>query len=104
MLKRLSRNAHELDDWLHLHVGRAYVAILGWGLVASIIGSLRVLNHTLSRGGLGLGTIAVLVFQSALLVNQLAQWHELRERRQRAKAADGRAAPGVGIPRSVGQE
>jgi hypothetical protein len=51
-----------------------------------------------------LGTIAVLVFQSALLVNQLAQWHELRERRQRAKAADGRAAPGVGIPRSVGQE
>ncbi len=87
MLRRLAKSAHELDEWLHEHVGRAYVAILGWGLVASMIASLSVLSHALSRGRSGLTPLAILVFQSALLVNQLAQWHDLRERRRRRKEA-----------------
>jgi hypothetical protein len=87
MLKHLARAAAELDEWLHQHVGRAYVAILGWGLVVSIIGSLGVLGHALASGGTGLSPLAILVFQSALLVNQLAQWHDLQERRRRRKEA-----------------
>ena len=85
MMKRLAFAAYELDEWLHQHVGRAYIAILSWGLVASILGSLRILGHAMSKGSGGLATLLALVFQAALLVNQLAQWHELRERRRRAK-------------------
>jgi hypothetical protein len=86
MLKRIVQAAFELDGWLHEHVGRAYVAILGWGLVLSIIGSLGVLEKTLSSGKSSVTTLVVLVFQSALLVNQLAQWHELKSRRRRHRA------------------
>jgi hypothetical protein len=92
MLNRLARAAHQLDEWLHQNAGRAYVAILGWGLVASIIGSLRLLGHALSTGGTGLSPLIVLVFQTALLINQLAQWHDLQERRRRRKEAALRAA------------
>jgi hypothetical protein len=93
MIRNLASSAHELDEWLHQHVGRAYVAILGWGLVASIVGSLTVLGHALSNGGSGLSPLLVLVFQSALLVNQLAQWHELRERRRQRKNSGLGARP-----------
>jgi hypothetical protein len=82
MLSRLASSAHQLDAWLHHNVGRAYVAILGWGLVLSILASIAKLGNALSSFGL-----ITLVFQAALLVNQLAQWHELRERRRRYKDA-----------------
>ena len=85
MLKNLASSAHELDEWLHQHVGRAYVAILTWGLVASMIGSATTLGHELSAGEGGLTPLVVLVFQAGLLVNQLAQWHELRERRRQRR-------------------
>jgi hypothetical protein len=83
MLSRLARKAHELDDWLHQNVGRAYVAILGWGLVLSIIGSIATLGRALTSFG-----FITLIFQAALLVNQLAQWHELRTRRRRHRDAE----------------
>jgi hypothetical protein len=86
MFQRLSRAAHELDEWLHQHAGRAYIAILGWGLVLSMIGSLTSLRHALVAGRAGLSPLLVLVFQTALLINQLAQWHDLHERRRRRKA------------------
>ncbi len=85
MIGRLAFAAHELDGWLHAHYGRIYVAILGWGLVISILGGLRALEHALADGGSGLGPLAVVVFQSALLINQLAQWHDLRERRRKLR-------------------
>ena len=101
MIRRLARRAHELDDWLHQNFGRAYNAILGWGLVLSILASISTLGRALSSFG-----IITLVFQGALLVNQLAQWHELRERRQRYKdagfsrreAADPVVSPPAGEP------
>jgi hypothetical protein len=89
MLSRLARRAHELDEWLHQNVGRAYVAILGWGLVLSILASIAKLGHALSSFGL-----ITLVLQGALLVNQLAQWHELRERRRRHKQPRPATQPG----------
>ena len=85
MLKRLVLSAHELDEWLHQHVGRAYIAILAWSLVISMMASLRVLGHALSGGKSGVTPALTLVVQSALLVNQLAQWHDLRERRRRRR-------------------
>ena len=93
MLKNLASSAHELDEWLHQHVGRGYVAILTWGLVLSMIGSVTTLGHAISAGESGLTSLVVLVFQAGLLVNQLAQWHELRERRRQRKEVAPRAAP-----------
>ena len=89
MIGRVASAAHELDQWLHTHVGRGYVAILGWGLVASILATLRALSHALSEGGSGLGPLAAMVFQGALLINQLAQWYELREKRRAHKRGGG---------------
>jgi hypothetical protein len=96
MLDRISQTAQDLDEWLHQHWGRSYVAILGWGLVLSILGSLSVLRHAVLAGGSGLPPIVVLVFQAALLVNQLAQWHQLKARRLARKA--GAPARGVDGP------
>jgi hypothetical protein len=89
MIARLAQRAHLLDAWLHEHVGRIYTAILAWGLVLTIIESVRALSHEFGSGGdsnvLKLGF--AVAFQLALLVNQLAQWHELRERRRNRNAA-----------------
>jgi hypothetical protein len=97
MLDRIGQAAHELDEWLHRHAGRSYVAILGWGLVLSILASLSVLRHALLSGGSGLTPIAALIFQGALLVNQLSQWHELKARRRRRKTQRAGPAPGTAM-------
>lgn len=90
MLANLSRRAYELDIWLHENVGRPYIAILSVGLAISILDSVRSLGDTLSGSvhDLGdiIGLLLVLAFQSGLLVNQMAQWHERRTRRRREKA------------------
>jgi hypothetical protein len=84
------RAAYWLDDWLRQHVGRFYTTILIWGLVVGIGASLTALGRAFTSGvGLG-GKLAVIavaaVFQAALLINQLAQLHEHRERRMRKNA------------------
>jgi hypothetical protein len=84
MFGRLIRRAHRLDEWLHQNFGRPYSIILMIGLVISIADSLDRLGRAVS--GLGGGEVKLmmeLVFQGALLVNQLAQWHDLHERRRR---------------------
>jgi hypothetical protein len=90
VLASLSRRAYTLDIWLHENVGRPYIAILGWGLALSILDSLHALGRTLAAAADGPGDmiklLVVLAFQSGLLINQLAQWHERRQKRGRARA------------------
>jgi hypothetical protein len=90
MLTSLFRGASWLDAWLHQHVGRLYSGILTWGLVITISGGVASLakSFTLDGGRIDLVKIVLTVaLQAALLVNQLAQWSELRQRRQARKAA-----------------
>ena len=87
MIKRLAEGAHELDQWLHVHAGRTYVAILTWGLVLSILNSVSVIGRAFESGSIGLTPLFILVIQAGLLVNQLAQWHDLRQRRRHRKTA-----------------
>ena len=98
MLAKLSLRAHELDIWLHENVGRPYIAILGWGLVFSIFESLRALSHTLAENASGVFSLVklllILAFQGGLLVNQLAQWHQHRQRHSRKR-------PGRGVERGA---
>jgi hypothetical protein len=94
LLAKFSLRAHELDIWLHENVGRPYIAILGWGLVFSIFESLRSLSHTLAENASGVFSmiklLLILAFQAGLLINQLAQWHQHRQRH-------GRKRPGRGV-------
>ena len=92
MIARLVLKAHQLDAWLHEHVGRLYTAILAWGLVLTIIETFRAIGRDLeSDSGNVLTLLFAVAFQLALLINQLAQWHDLRERRRRRSAARSKA-------------
>jgi|SRR5579862_4382375 len=89
MLNQLIRDAHSLDAWLHEHF-RLYTFLLGCGLVIAIINSIATLGHTLSSNGTehgdhSLKILVMLAFQAALLVNQVAQLHEHRQRRHSRK-------------------
>ena len=81
----MTRWAHWLDLWLHKHFGRPYEAILAAGLVLSIVASVKMLAGIVSAGGANLQgdlvkTGGVVIFQAALLINQLAQLDEHRAR------------------------
>ncbi|HUO12250.1 MAG TPA: hypothetical protein VMU37_05785, partial [Caulobacteraceae bacterium] len=88
-----------LDQWLKEHIGRPYTIILGSSLATGIVVTAQNLTHLLSGPnkpslanlGVILGTGLV---QVALLINQLAQFHEFRQyvRDQRAARKAGRAA------------
>jgi hypothetical protein len=94
MLNRLTRWAHWLDLWLHKHLGRPYEAILATGLVLSIVASVTTLSGIIDAGGANLRgdvlkTVGIVIFQAALLINQLAQLDEHRARRRRRRIRAG---------------
>ncbi|MEI9982116.1 MAG: hypothetical protein WDN69_02200 [Aliidongia sp.] len=91
MLTNLIRRAHWLDGWLHEHVGRPYIAILGGGPVLFHPRQLELAPpHAVRHGpwprrhdqaARRAGVPSRVADQS------LAQWHDRRERRRdRAKA------------------
>ena len=100
MLSTLTRWARWLDLWLHRHLGRPYETILVAGLGLSIVASVTTLSQIIETGGANLKgdvlkTIGVVIFQAALLINQLAQLdeHRVRRRRRRMRAQEkGRVA------------
>ena len=96
MLTGLIRGASWLDAWLHQHVGRLYIGILGWGLVIAIGDGIGRLAKSFAPDDGRLDVLRIVLtvaLQSALLVNQLAQWGELRQRR-RARKAEAAGPPG----------
>ena len=100
MLTNLTRWAHWLDLWLHKRLGRPYEAILTTGLVLSIVAIVTTLSAIIGAGGVNLKgdvlkTLGIVLFQAALLINQLAQLdeHRARRRRRRMRAREkGRVA------------
>lgn len=94
MLTILLRYAHWLDLWLRKHVGRLYTTLLAIGIGLSIAASVTTLGQTVAAGGAGVKgdvakTIGVVIFQSTLLINQLAQLDEHRTRRRRRRMRAG---------------
>jgi hypothetical protein len=90
MLTTVTRYAHWLDLWLRKHLGRPYETILAVGLVLSIGASATDLGQIVGAGGVGMKggvvkTVAIVIFQAALLINQLAQLDEHRARRRRRR-------------------
>lgn len=93
MIRLVLLASHRLDAWLREHLGRPYLALLGVGLVFGIIATVGELDHEIRSGSsvLKLGFLAA--FQVALLINQLAQFHDYRQERRQRKQAKRAAAP-----------
>ena len=88
VVKTLLLSAHQLDAWLHEHLGRPYTAILGIGLVYGITDGVRGLTAAMADStGDGIKVVAMVVFQVALLINQLGQFYEYRQLREARRAA-----------------
>ena len=90
MLTKLAGEAHALDAWLHENF-RIYTIILGWGLVYGIVtnagGLLADLTGDEHGSGHAFGLLVTVAFQAGLLINQLAQFHEHRQRHGRTSRA-----------------
>jgi hypothetical protein len=81
---KIAHDAHRLDAWLKANVGRPYTAILSIGLIIAMVDGVGKLSEKLSEGGEIFSSHILtygisLVFQLALFINLLAQWHEHRE-------------------------
>ena len=92
---RLLEWAYELDAWLKQRLGRPYTAILGVGLTLGIIATVKSLKVAIETGHNPYVLAGTVVFEAALLINQLAQFHEYRQHvraRRRAKS-DAKRSP-----------
>ncbi len=86
MIRELTRLAHRLDAWLREHLGRPYTVVLAIGLVYGIIASVKALIHEAESRFDVFKLVTAVLFQLALLINQLAQFHEYRQEREARKA------------------
>lgn len=101
MIETVLKASSALDAWLREHLGRPYLAALGVGLVLGIIATVRDLVDDIGSESV-LKLLLFVVFQAALLVNQLAQFHDYRRERQERKAAKAaRTGRGGGDPQAV---
>ncbi|HWA61524.1 MAG TPA: hypothetical protein VG939_09115 [Caulobacteraceae bacterium] len=105
MFNSLLQIAAVLDAWLHRNFGRPYMAMLGVGLVLGLGDNLSGLSRDLASKGATSKILVVAVFQVALLINQLAQFHEYRQlrlehRAQRAAAKAARRGVVAGAPQT----
>lgn len=84
MIGAMTSLAYRLDTWLREHLGRPYNVILGVGLVLAIIQGVREVVDVLGRPGDVLKIAVIVAFEAVLLLNQMAQLHEHRQRRRKA--------------------
>jgi hypothetical protein len=78
--------AYWLDRRLRERFGRPYRGILSAGLVIGIVGTVEALSKAFSKTNIA-ALATTVVFQVALLINQLAQMHEFRQERRARREA-----------------
>jgi hypothetical protein len=87
MFSAAIRWADWLDTWLKANVGWPYNTLLGIALGTGIVAAVNQIQHELASPK-NLALLGVtLVFQVALLINQLAQLHNFREERRARREA-----------------
>ena len=85
--------AYWMDQQLRERFGRPYRAVLSVGLVIGIVGTVESLSKAFSTTDI-VAVVGTVIFQAALLINQLAQMHEYRQERiARRKARKTEPAP-----------
>jgi hypothetical protein len=82
MKRNLARAAWELDEWLQSTLGRPYNALLGVGLGLGTVHQIEDLPKDLHSSSGGVVTVLIVVMDLALLINQIGQLHQHRERRR----------------------
>ena len=102
MIETVLKASSALDAWLREHLGRPYLAALGVGLVLGIVATVRELAEDIGSESV-LKLSLFVAFQAALLVNQLAQFHDYRRERKERRAAKAAARTGRsgGDPQAV---
>jgi hypothetical protein len=85
-LRALTYWAWRLDRWMQRQFGTPYRVVLSAGLVASISASWNALVTTIHSTTNVAIIIATVLFQTLLLINQLAQIHQRRRARARRKS------------------
>ena len=78
--------AWRLDRWLNRRLGSPYRIVLAIGLAASISASWKALADSFKSTTNVLVILLIVVFQTALLINQVAQVHQRRRARVRRRA------------------
>lgn len=78
--------AWRLDRWLNRRLGAPYRIVLAIGLAASISASGKALADFFKSTTNVLAIMLIVVFQTALLINQVAQVHQRRRARVRRRA------------------
>ena len=92
-LRTLTYWAWRLDRWLNRQIGTPYRIILSIGLAVSIAANWKALVSSFQSTTNILFILATVLFQAALLVNQLAQAHQRRRARIRRKAMRNAPTP-----------
>ncbi len=86
MLGRAIQLADWLDTWLKDRVGWPYNSLLGSGIGMGIVASIATIDRALVSPSNVAVLGGTLLFQVALLINQLAQLHQMREERRTRRA------------------
>jgi hypothetical protein len=92
MLTAILVLASHVDVWLRQRLGYFYELILSTGLSLSIVATVKSIGdawaaHAAGAPGDIAKMLAVIAFEVALLINQLAQVNERREARRQRRAA-----------------
>ncbi len=86
--------AWRIDQFLREHLGRPYRLILAAGLMVGLSESVSTVQKAIGSPTNLIGAAVTVVFQVALLINQLAQlndWrHEQRQRKAQRKGPERR--------------
>lgn len=91
MIGAIFRAAAFLDRWLQQKLGEPYRTLLGIGLLIEIVQRLREFPELLHSGKGLIGEGLALLLFAALLLNQLAEFHERMVARRERRAGRSRS-------------
>jgi hypothetical protein len=81
MFRQITNGARWLDTWLEENLGRPYNSLLTIGLMLDMISRLQGIPAKLRVGHDLVGTALTFALECALLIHQLGEFSERRERR-----------------------
>jgi hypothetical protein len=80
MFREITNRARWLDTWLEENLGRPYNSLLTIGLVLDMISRIDAIPGKLRSGHDLIGTALTFTMEGALLIHQLGEFSERRER------------------------
>jgi hypothetical protein len=91
MISAIFATAARLDRWLQDTLGEPYRTVIGIGLLIEIVQRLREFPGLVHSGKSPIGEGLALLLFAALLLNQLAEFHERMVARRERRAGRSRS-------------